>query len=248
MGKKLTMKKIIKEIFFNSKVGTYNTSNRETWLKDKISLIPENSRILDAGAGELQYKKLCTHLDYVSQDFAQYDGIGNEIGLQQQKWDVSKIDIISDISSIPEPSLSFDAIMCIEVFEHIPDPILAIKEFARLLKKDGTLIITAPFCSLTHFAPFHFSSGFNRYYYEKHLIDFGFEIKEITPNGNFFEFLGQELRRTPEITARYTNIKLKWMDKLKFSLLLKLLQKLSTNDTKSNEVLCFGYHILARKK
>lgn len=85
--------------------------------------------------------------------------------------------------------------MCIEVFEHIPDPISAIKEFSRLLKPGGYLVITAPFCSSTHFAPYHFYTGFNRYFYEKHLGDNGFEITEINENGNFFEFVAQELLR-----------------------------------------------------
>ena len=61
----------------------------------------------------------------------------------------------------------------------LPEPVKAIKEFARLLKSSGHIIITAPFCSLTHFALYHFHTGFNRYFYEKHLPDNGFEIGQI---------------------------------------------------------------------
>jgi 2-polyprenyl-3-methyl-5-hydroxy-6-metoxy-1,4-benzoquinol methylase len=46
--------------------------------------------------------------------------------------------------------------MCVEVFEHLPEPIKAVEEFARLFKPGGYLILTAPFCSLTHFAPLSF--------------------------------------------------------------------------------------------
>ena len=184
-------------------IGTQNEETRLNWLQETLKKIPSGSRILDAGAGELAQKKFCIHLKYVSQDFAQYDGKGNNAGLQMQNWDNSKLDIVSDIIDIPEPDASFNAIMCIEVFEHLPEPIAAIKEFSRLLKKNGTLILTAPFCSLTHFAPYHFYSGFNKYFYEKHLTENGFEICEISPNGDYFEYLAQELRRIHEVAIKY---------------------------------------------
>ena len=115
----------------------------------------------------------------MSQDFAQYDGKGDGMGMHKGGWDQSNLDIISDITAIPEPDASFDAIMCVEVFEHLPEPIKAIQEFARLLKPGGLLILTAPFCSLTHLAPYHFYTGFNRYFYEKHLPANGFRIIEL---------------------------------------------------------------------
>jgi SAM-dependent methyltransferase len=162
-----------------STVGRGNQQNREIWLEKTLQKIPDNARILDAGAGEQKYKKYCSHLQYNSQDFAQYDGKGDGSGLQTGSWDQSQLDIISDIIHIPEPDSSFDAIMCIEVFEHLPEPIKAIQEFARLLKPGGHLIITAPFCTLTHFAPYHFYTGFNRYFYQEHLPKSGFEIREL---------------------------------------------------------------------
>ncbi len=172
-----------------STIGTHNESTRVAWLEATLKKIPNGSRLLDAGAGEQQFKKFCGHLNYVSQDFAQYKPEELNKGLQMDKWDYGKLDIISDIAAIPEQDASFDAIMCTEVFEHIINPRDAVKEFSRLLKKDGYLIITAPFCSLTHFAPYHFYTGFNKYFYETSLKENGFEILEMTPNGNFFEFV-----------------------------------------------------------
>lgn len=244
------IKSLIKRIFGLSanNVGTLNERTRLNWLENTLKTIPAGSRILDAGAGELAKMKYCTHLNYVSQDFAQYDGEGDGIGLQIKNWDNSKLDITSDITDIPEPDASFDAIMCVEVFEHIANPVLAIKEFSRLLKPKGNLIITAPFCSLTHFAPYHFYSGFNRYFYEKHLSDSGFKIEEISTNGNYFEYLAQELLRIPEIAEKHTHFTIKYFDKFKINLLLKILYKLSKRDIGSQDLLCFGYHIRAVKK
>jgi len=161
-----------------------NMKNRDIWLEKALKEVLVGSRILDAGAGELRYKKFCDHLKYVSQDFAQYNGEGDSKGLQTGTWDQTKLDIISDITEIPEPDGSFDAIMCIEVFEHLPDPALAMKEFARLLKSGGQLIITAPFCSLTHFAPYHFGTGYNTYYYEHHLKKNGYDGSLNLDRGN----------------------------------------------------------------
>ena len=148
-------------------VGMQNESNRIKWLEKTLKKIPKNSKILDAGAGEQQFKKFCSHLNYVSQDFAQYNGDGDGKGLQTDVWDQTQLDIVCDIIAIPEPDNSFDAVLCTEVFEHLPNPILAIKEFSRLIRYNGYLIITSPFCSLTHFSPYHYSTGFNSYFYEK---------------------------------------------------------------------------------
>lgn len=129
-------------------VGTKNQTYREAWLERALAALPAGSRILDAGAGELQYKRYCRHLDYVSQDFARYDGQGNGKGLQSGIWDQTSLDIVSDICSIPQPDASFDAVMCVEVLEHVPRPVAALRELNRLLKRGGVLILTAPFCSL----------------------------------------------------------------------------------------------------
>lgn len=241
------MNKVLKKIFIGE-VGLRNQSDREIWLKKTLAAVPAGSRILDAGAGELQYKRFCAHLDYVSQDFGKYEGTGNKEGKQTGSWDNSKLDIVSDITAIPEADASFDAIMCVEVFEHIPEPAKAVKEFARLLKPGGALIITAPFASLTHFAPYHFVSGYNKYWYEKWLPEYGFTIDEIVRNGNYFEYLAQEVRRIPGIAEQYGDRREGLFGKMVRFGMLVLLHSLSRTDTNSGEVLCYGLHVRAHKK
>lgn len=234
--------------------GTTNKQNRDNWLTKILREVPERARILDAGAGELRYKPLCAHLHYVSQDFGQYDGTGDKAGLQTGTWDNSKLDLVCDITDIPEPDNSFDAIMCVEVFEHLPEPVKAIAEFSRLLKPGGTLIITAPFCSLTHFGPYHFATGFSRYFYEKFLPEYGFDIDELIPNGNYFEYLAQEIRRIPSVGLDYAGTtaqpgKLhRIMQRLTQKILLKQLEDFSRGDSGSSELLCFGWHVKAVKE
>lgn len=233
------IKNIIKNFIGDS--GTNNLIIRQLWVKDKLLSLPTGSRILDAGAGECQYKQYCTHLNYVSQDFNQYNGEGNGSGIQTGNWDTSSIDIVSDITSIPEPDESFDSILCTEVFEHIPDPILALKEFHRLLKFNAEIIITAPFCSLTHFAPYHYYSGFNKYFYEYHLNKIGYKIIEISLNGDYSEYLAQEIRRLETI---YDKAPL--YIRFCIAILLRFI-KVNRQLKDTSELCCFGFHIRAIK-
>ena len=229
-------------------VGTLNEKTRVDWIVKTLKKIPKGYKILDAGAGEQQFKIFCSHLKYVSQDFAKYDGEGDKRGLQTKIWDNSNLDIISDITSIPVQNSSFDAILCTEVFEHLPEPLLALKEFSRIIKKEGYLIITSPFCSLTHFAPYHFYSGFNRYFYKTHLPKFGFKIIEIKTNGNFFEYLAQEIRRIPQVKKMYINsFKRNIFETLAHKITMYFLDRWSKRDRGSDELLCFGYHVFAKK-
>jgi ubiquinone/menaquinone biosynthesis C-methylase UbiE len=221
--------------------GNRNLINRQLWVEKTLKKLPKGLKLLDAGAGEQQYRQYCQHLNYVSQDFNEYNGTGNMEGLQTSTWDISNIDIVSDIINIPEPDSSFDAILCTEVLEHIPDPIAAINEFHRLLKPGGKLILTAPFASLTHFAPYHYYSGFNKYFYEYHMPKSGFSIIEMTPNGDYSTYLAQELIRSMTYYG-----KAPFFIKVFIAIILRYIK--SRKDQKENlDLGCFGYHVRAIK-
>lgn len=193
----------MKEAFKKIIGANANEEARSKWLLQTLAVIPQGMRILDAGAGELRNKPLCTHLDYVSQDVCQYEGTGDARGLHTGAWDTSRIDLVCDIVNIPEPDASFDAILCSEVLEHLPDALKALDEFARLLKPGGKLILTAPFASLVHFAPYHYATGFSRYWYEYHLPPRNFDIQELSPNGDWFSYARQEMMRLPGMARHY---------------------------------------------
>jgi SAM-dependent methyltransferase len=229
-------------------VGTKNAATRDAWVAKALASLPSGARLLDAGAGECQYKKHCGHLKYVAQDVAVYDGKG-DTGLQTGSWDFSEIDIVSDILNIPEPNASFDAVLCTEVLEHLPDPVRALDEMARLLRPGGMFIITAPFWSLTHFAPYHYATGFNRYFYEFHLGRLGFEIIEITPNGNFFECVGQELRRVTDMALQFAGgDKPTQLELQATQIVLAMVERMSARDTGSPEMLHFDCQVRAVKR
>lgn len=225
-----------------------NEKEREKWIVEKLQSIPKGKIILDAGAGELRYASYCKQLKYISQDFGEYDAEKDPIKIKSNdSWDTSEVSITSDIIDIPLESESIDYILCTEVFEHLKDPVLAIKEFSRLLKRGGKLILTAPFCSLTHMAPYYFSNGFSEFWYKEHLSDYGFCIEEIQRNGNFYKYLCQELLRVNDMGVTYCDSELTENEAKTIIDAMKVLMKLSQKDTCSNDVLCFGYMLMATK-
>lgn len=237
----------IRRLFFSKKIDTiggYNLDNRNNWIKKALEALPEGGHILDAGAGEMPYKKYCSHLQYTSQDFCEYDGLGDNKGLQAQTFNTSKIDIVSDIASMPVDAEIFDAVLCSEVLEHIKDPVRVVNELIRVLKPGGFLIITAPFCSLTHFAPYHFATGFNRYFYEQ--FSNQLQIVDLQPSGNYFEYLAQEVKRASWVAKYYENKKETIIDRFRTFAFLNVLTRYNTSNA-SSELLCYGYHFLAKK-
>lgn len=198
-----SIKDFIKNLPFVRKL-VQNLNNefaRDAFVSQQLSLLKPGSLILDAGCGSQRYKKFCSHLNYKAQDFGQYivdekktlgmSGVGGVSG-----YEYGALDYVGDIWKIDEKDASFDAILCTEVFEHIPYPNETIKEFARLLKPGGTLILTAPSNCLRHMDPYFFYSGFSDRWYQKIISENGFEIKLLEAVGDYYSWMSVELART----------------------------------------------------
>lgn len=223
-----------------------NLNERTEWVSKQLQNIHNESVLLDAGCGSQQFRKFCNHLTYKGQDFGQYvsdekkminsenGGLGGEGGYKY-----GELDYIGDIWDIKEDDNSFDAILCTEVFEHIPYPNETLREFSRLLKPGGTLILTAPSACLRHMDPYFFYSGFSDRWYEKFLEDNGFDIQEITPVGDYYSWLGVEMARTGLAHSIVAKVML-------FPAFLYFFSKKKTKI--SIDTLCMGYHVLAKKR
>ena len=76
----------------------------------------------------------------------------------------------------------------------------------------------------------------------------GVDLVELVPNGSYFEYVAQELQRLPSVGRRYADSGLRRVERLAARVLLRALQRFSTHDTGSSELLCYGYHVRGVRK
>jgi len=145
------------------------------FVKTEAKKIPAGASIIDLGAGELRYKQYFQHCRYVSQD----------LGIGDNEWDFDNIEIKSSIYDVPVKKDSFDYVLCTQVLEHLEYPDLAFKEFHRILKKNGKLILTVPLGFGEHQAPYDFFR-YTRYSLKNLGERHGFRLTYISPHGGIF--------------------------------------------------------------
>ena len=78
--------------------------------------------------------------------------------------------------------------------------------------------------------------------------EYGFEILEININGNYYEYLAQEIRRLSQVSKDYSNSK--FISPLFYLFrfyILNFLKRQNKKDTNSEELLCFGFNLLIKK-
>ena len=73
------------------------------------------------------------------------------IGLDMQEG--NKVDQVGDVHNLLFADNYFDTIICMETFEHVARPWIAIDELYRVLKPEGFLIMTVPFDCPIHEHP-----------------------------------------------------------------------------------------------
>lgn len=187
----------IRRSLAESDLFAFNVRNRDIWVAQQAKQIPAGARVLDVGAGSAPYRPLFAHCAYKTHDFAQ---LKNE---QLRHGHYAPIDIVSDAAVVPVPDASFDAIICTEVLEHVPDPIAVLREIGRVTAPGGRLILTAPLGSGIHQEPYHFYGGYTPYWYEKFLGEFGFEAISILPNAGSLRHIAQETIRFVRMTMPF---------------------------------------------
>lgn len=99
-------------------------------------------KVLVVGAGHDPYKNLLPN--------------ASQVVVTDLDDDSGVIDEIADAHQLPYGAEIFDAVIAIEVFEHLHSPAVAIRECHRVLTADGVLIFSIPFLFHVHGDPFDY--------------------------------------------------------------------------------------------
>lgn len=151
-----------------------------TFVAGHAHRLAPGSRVLDVGAGDAPYRELFAAHEYATLDHAETLHAG-------------EIDMVGSADAIPVSDDSFDAVLCTEVLEHVPNPMATLTEFARVLAPGGVVIATVPFAWEEHEAP-HDYYRYTRYGLGHMLEQSGFADIDVQPRSDSFTTLAQLMR------------------------------------------------------
>jgi SAM-dependent methyltransferase len=144
--------------------------------------VPQGELVLDAGAGEGQYRPYFQNSQYV----------GVDLGVGDSAWDYGRLDAVCDLSALPFGAGVFRAALNVVTLEHLRDPQLALCEISRVLKHGGELLLVAPHEWEVHQSP-HDYFRYTRHGLELLLGRAGFQEIRVEPAGGYFRLLARRL-------------------------------------------------------
>lgn len=162
-----------------------------------------------------------------------------------------KPDVVADAHSLPFKDEEFEYIICTEVLEHLKNPAKAISEMKRVLKNDGTLILTTRFVYPTHDSPNDYWR-FTKYGLQELFKDWN--ILELIPETRTFSTIGVLLQRI----AFQTRLRADKPVKLILFILAYIFDHMNflikqeygdiKRETKEEAIMPSGYYLVCKKK
>ena len=158
--------------------------------------------------------------------------------------------IIGDAQALGIRDGAFEAVLCTEVLEHLPEPQKAIDEMFRVLRPGGTLLLTTRFLFPIHDAP----HDYFRYtkYGLRHLLR-RFEILELHEETDSVGTLAVLLQRLgmQARTLNWTPLRAMWLIAAQIVRPLSFLITAEYGDSRrrypERGIMTSGYHVACRK-
>ena len=117
-------------------------SPRIAWVESQVQKRYSGARILDVGfVGRYPVPGL--HLA-LRRENSQAKVIGVDINVDQVLQCRLPGTVVADAGFLAARDDSFDAVLCLEMLEHLLSPMAVLREFHRVLRPDGELMITTP--------------------------------------------------------------------------------------------------------
>jgi SAM-dependent methyltransferase len=138
-----------------------------------------SGRLIDLGCGRMPFRK------FLMRQTSVYDSLDIHPCVETT--------YVADVQNMPMIiDQSYDTALCLEVLEHVPEPLQALREINRILKPNGVLIISVPHLSRLHEEP-HDYYRFTKYALRHILESAGFQIVALEKRGGLFSFLGHQI-------------------------------------------------------
>ena len=141
-------------------------------IDDLRTVIPKyaHGNVLDIGCGNKPYESY-------------FQGISEKyVGCDVVQSNQNKVDVICEAIDLKFGDHQFDTVFSTQVIEHVEDPFRMLSEANRVLKPNGIIIISAPFCWELHEQPYDFYR-YSKYGLEAMFKKHNFEILELKANG-----------------------------------------------------------------
>ncbi|MDQ7849468.1 MAG: class I SAM-dependent methyltransferase [Armatimonadota bacterium] len=94
-------------------------------------------------------------------------------------------DIVCDAHALGIRDEAVDAVVCVEVLEHVANPRAVLAEIHRVLRPRGTLLLATPFLYRLHGDPYDYQRVTDHWLYEV-LGQLGFRVVHLARQGAFF--------------------------------------------------------------
>jgi SAM-dependent methyltransferase len=111
------------------------TSSRMLAFVDLLAHLPDGAKVLDIGCGDAVFAELMPRFDWYGMDINTSRAVKRNIKLADH-------DLM--VKPYPYADSTFDAIITSEVLEHLWTPATVHQEAARLIKRNGTYVVSTP--------------------------------------------------------------------------------------------------------